>query len=86
MPQYLLTEEERAALVPRQDLEAAQEALQWCFEKLQPERCPYKNPGGYPYCSEADCPIEDHPFNKRPGAPPEAISRLICKLSRAYGK
>lgn len=77
--QYLLTEEEKAALVSREKYENLERALAWCFNYLQPDNCPHVRPGPYPYCGEANCPLEDVSV-------PRDLSRLICKLSRAHGK
>ena len=84
--QYLLTEEERTALVLRTEYEAQQRALAWCFERLQPERCPHLTKQAHPYCTEVaagGCPLDDY---CDVDSPTYEISKLICRLSRCYGK
>lgn len=82
--QYLLTEEERTALVPRENYEAQQRALAWCFKRLQPARCPHLESVGYAYCD--DCLLAGQSVKKRSDSPPDDLARLICTLPRSYSK
>lgn len=85
--QYLLTEQERAALVSRDSFEALERALEWCFVRLQPKHCPYLVEDPDLYCDDSGgCPLESQTMTKRADSPPREVSRLICKLDRSYGK
>jgi len=79
--QFLITQEERDSLVPNVELETAKRALAWCFDQLQPEKCPHRKENynmGMPYCDE--CPIDKLRGDQR------KISKLICLKDRQHSK
>ncbi len=84
--QYLLTANERAELVPKEQLDAANRAIAWCFKQLQPKGCPLRPENSsmaYPYCD--NCLIEQS-WHRNSDGPSRDTSRLVCTLNRQHSK
>lgn len=87
--QYVLTEQEKAELVPRKDYEDLEKALQWCFRRLQPVHCPHlgREHKLNPHCNDGGgCPFEVIDIRKHADRVPRKLAKLICTLPRSYGK